>query len=38
MIAGLVAYPEEYKHSSAKFYFDGSGDFKMTNHYSGTNN
>ena len=35
VIAGLVAHPEEYKYSSARFYVDGSDDSKMITHYCG---
>ncbi|MEO6454465.1 MAG: transposase, partial [Ginsengibacter sp.] len=33
--AGLCKVPEEYHYSSAKFYFDGTDNFKMVKHYSG---
>ena len=32
--AGLSKLPEEY-YLSAKFYFDGTDNFKMLKHYSG---
>ncbi len=33
--AGLCAVPEDYYHSSAKFYYDGTNSFGMLKHYSG---
>ena len=33
--AGLCSVPEEYYYSSAKFYFDGTDNFKMLTHFSG---
>jgi len=33
--AGLCINPENYYYSSAKFYYDGTNDFKMLTHYSG---
>ena len=33
--AGLVNFAEEYKYSSAKFYFEGRDEFNMVTHYSG---
>ena len=33
--AGLVSYAEEYKYSSAKFYFSGIDEFNIVSHYSG---
>jgi hypothetical protein len=31
----LVEYPEDYKYSSARFYFDGSDAFDLVTHYNG---
>ncbi|MEO6330125.1 MAG: hypothetical protein ABIO55_14415 [Ginsengibacter sp.] len=31
--AGLCKVPEEYYYSSAKFYFDGTDNFRMLTHY-----
>ncbi|MFD2161504.1 hypothetical protein ACFSJU_03815 [Paradesertivirga mongoliensis] len=34
--SGLIAeYPEDYKFSSARFYFDGSDEFNLVTHYKG---
>ena len=33
--AGLCNVPEEYYYSSAKFYFDGTDNFRMLTHYTG---
>lgn len=33
--AGLVSFAEEYKYSSAKFYFSGVDEFSIVTHYSG---
>ena len=33
--AGLVSFAEEYRYSSAKFYFSGIDDFSIVTHYSG---
>ena len=33
--AGLCSNPEEYKYSSAKFYYDGKDSFEILTHYSG---
>lgn len=35
VVAGLVAFAEEYKYSSAKFYELGSDEFNFITHYSG---
>lgn len=35
VVAGLDSYAEEYKYSSAKFYFSGTDDFSIVTHYSG---
>jgi hypothetical protein len=32
--AGLVSLAEEYKYSSAKFYFYGIDEFNVVTHYS----
>jgi putative transposase len=33
--AGLCKYPEEYKYSSAGFYFCNAGDWDFLSHYKG---
>ena len=33
--AGLCVNPEDYNYSSAKFYYDGTDNFKMLTHFSG---
>jgi len=33
--AGLCVNPEEYHYSSARFYYDGTDNFKMLSHYAG---
>lgn len=33
--AGLCVNPEDYYFSSARFYFDGTDEFKMLTHFSG---
>ena len=33
--AGLCTNPEDYHYSSAKFYYNGTGDFGMLTHYLG---
>ncbi len=33
--AGLCSNPEEYKYSSAKFYYGGKDSFEILTHYSG---
>jgi putative transposase len=33
--AGICKYPEEYKYSSALFYYSSKDEFKMVTHYSG---
>ena len=35
VVAKLVALPEDYKYSSAKFYETGMDEFKMITHYTG---
>ena len=33
--AGLVAFEEEYKYSSARFYLTGEDEFGLLTHYTG---
>jgi REP element-mobilizing transposase RayT len=33
--AGLCIHPEDYHYSSARFYYDGTDQFKMLTHFSG---
>ena len=35
VVAQLATYPEDYKYSSAKFYYCGVDDFNILAHYSG---